>query len=142
MVSTRDKYFIERAYAQAVSMEKACGARVCAIVVLKNRVIAFGGNKKKTHPFQAEYSKKPEALSLHAETDAIKNALKQVSVDDIRKATLYIARAKKVGRGGTGPFVYGISKPCTGCMRAIGVFDIKKVVYTTNEGTIESFTRK
>ena len=140
MVSTRDKYFIELAYAQAVSSENAGGARHGAVVVLKNRVVSFGQNKKKTHPFQATYSKKPEALSLHAENDAIKNALKQLSVDDIRKATLYVARARRDGVGGS--FRYGIAKPCSGCMGAIGTFEIKKVVYTTNEGTIESFTRK
>lgn len=140
MASTRDKYFIELAYAQAISIEKAGGARVGAVIVLKNKVIAFGINKNKTHPFQAKYSKKPEALSMHAENDAIKNALKRIEVNDMRKATLYVARAKLNGARGT--FGYGMAKPCIGCMRAIGTYELKRVVYTTDEKTIDSFTRK
>ena len=140
MVSKRDKTFIELAFTQAVSSENAGGARHGAVLVLKNRVVSFGQNKKKTHPFQATYSKKPEALSLHAENDAIKNALRQLRVEDMRKTTLYIVRARRDGAGGE--FRYGLAKPCIGCMRAIGTYELKRVVYTTNEGTIESFTRK
>lgn len=142
MITKRDKYFIDLAFAQAISIEKTGGARVGAAIVLKNKVIAFGQNKNKTHPFQAEYAKRPEALYLHAENDAIKNALKRVSVDDLRKATLYVARAKKIGTTGRGPFVYGLAKPCKGCMGAIGTYELKRVVYTTDEETIDIFTRK
>ena len=73
MITKRDKYFIELAFAQAISIEKAGGARIGAAIVLKNKVISFGRNKNKTHPFQLEYAKKPEALYLHAENDAINN---------------------------------------------------------------------
>ena len=141
MVSARDKHFIEVAYAQAASAKKHGGARVCAIVVLKNKPISFGSNKNKTHPFQAKYAKHPEALDLHAENDAIKNALSFITVDGLRKSTLYISRAKRSGDSGVGPFVYGLAKPCRGCMRAIVTFGLKRVVYTTDAGTIDSFVR-
>ena len=140
MISKRDKSFINVAFAQAVSSDVSGGARVGAVIVLKNKVIAFGRNQKKTHPFQVEYTRRPGAICLHAENAAIKNALKRISVDDMRKATLYVARAKRTDAGG--PYIYGIAKPCSGCNRAIATFEIKRVVYTTSEGTIESFSRK
>jgi deoxycytidylate deaminase len=57
---------------------------------------------------------------------AIFNALKVVDVGDLRKSTLYVARAKIQD---TTP-VCALSKPCSGCMKAIRFYGIKKVVYT------------
>lgn len=122
---------MDLAFAQAISSEKAGGARLGVAIVIKNRVIAFGTNKKKTHPFQAQYAKNKDAIDLHAENDAIVNALHQVKIDDLERATMYIARAKRSTRGG--PFTWGLAKPCTGCMRAISAFNIKRVVYTTDK---------
>ena len=41
------------------------GARLAAAVVYKNRIISIGVNQKRSHPFQARYSKNgDEVLSL------------------------------------------------------------------------------
>lgn len=116
----------------AEANEEFASAKLAAAIVKKNRIISFGFNSKKTHPFQAKYARNDEAIYLHAEIAAIKNALRHISVDDLCYTTLYIARVKK-----TAPFsnklVWGLAKPCAGCARAISEFGIKNVVYTTNE---------
>jgi hypothetical protein len=93
----------------------------------------MGFNKKKSHPFQRKFSKHEEAIYLHAEIDAIKNALKNVDAETISKSTLYIMRVKYEDMNAK-RFVRGLSKPCEGCSRAIAQFGIKKVYYTTEEG--------
>ena len=140
MITKRDKYFIDLAFRQAIGSEKAGGSRHGAVLVIKNRVVSFGTNQQKSHPFQAEYGKKPEAINLHAETDAIKNALRMIDINDLRRGTLYLARAKHAKQ--YGPLVKAGAKPCVGCMRAITTHGLKRVVYTTDEGTVTYFTRK
>lgn len=132
-VSTRDMRYIDTAMAHAASSERVAAARVSAVLVIKNRVIAFGTNSRKSHPFQAAYGKNKEAIYLHAETDCIKNALKKVSVEDLRKATMYVARTKKANSRPNAPDMWGMSKSCSGCTRAIAEYELKRVVYTTNE---------
>jgi len=114
----------------ATSIEKVAGARVSSCVVLKNNILSFGFNKRKSHPFQAKFGKNEECIFLHAEIDAIKNALKCTSVEDLQRCTLYIYRSKKVN----GVETNGLAKPCVGCMRAIVSFNIKNVVYSTDDG--------
>lgn len=114
----------------ATSIEKVAGARVSSCLVLKNNILSFGFNKRKSHPFQAKFGKNEECIFLHAEIDAIKNALKCTSVEDLQRSTLYIYRSKKVN----GVETNGLAKPCVGCMRAIVSFNIKNVVYSTDDG--------
>jgi tRNA(Arg) A34 adenosine deaminase TadA len=108
---------------------------LAACVVKRNKIISFGHNKKKTHPLQNKFNKHPQAIYLHAEIDAIKNALKRLSVEDLAGSTLYIVRTKKDGSE-------GLAKPCSGCMQAIESFNIGKVIYTTNvQGQFKKITR-
>jgi len=98
-----------------------------AAVVIGKRVVGLGVNSYKSHPFADKYSAREGAVYLHAETSAIKNALRTVSVEELSKATLFVARVKKNGE-------VAMSKPCKGCERCIVDFGIKNVVYTTDEG--------
>lgn len=112
------------------NLEKVAGAKLSSCIVHKNNILSFGFNSKKSHPFQAKFGKNDECIFLHAEIDAIKNALKNNSVDDLRKSTLYVYRTKKMN----GIEKSGLAKPCAGCMRAIVNFNIKNVVYSTENG--------
>jgi len=114
----------------ASTIEKVGGARIAASLVLKNSVLSFGFNQRKTHPFQAKFGKNIDSIYLHAEVDAIKNALKSCSLDDLKNSVLYVARSKTINK----LQVSGLAKPCDGCMRAIANFNIKKVVYSTDDG--------
>lgn len=107
-------------------------ARLAACVVLKNNIVSFGVNEKKSHPFQARYGKNKDAVYLHAETAAIKNALKYISVAELEKATLYVCRVK-FSDAAKKAFIFGLSKPCSGCFRCINTFNIKQVVYSLDK---------
>ena len=107
----------------------ASGARHAAALVYKNRIISAGINQKRSHPFQAKYSKNEDAIYLHAETDTIRTALRHLSEKQLSKSTLYVCRIKHEDGADT-PLIWGLSKPCVGCQRAIATFDIKGVVYS------------
>ena len=64
-------------------------ARLAACVVYKRDIVSFGINQLKSHPFQAKFSKNEDSIFLHAETDAIKNALSfgDVVMFDLKSAT-------------------------------------------------------
>lgn len=104
-------------------------ARLAACVVLQNDIVSFGVNEMKSHPFQARYGKNKDAVFLHAETSAIKNALKYISLHDLERCTLYISRVKFDDATKT-KLIFGTAKPCPGCFRCINTFNIKKVYYT------------
>ena len=112
-------------------------ARLAAAIVRGNKIISIGRNRKKSDPLQAKFSKNNEAIFLHAEIHAIKNALREIRVDELQDTSLYICRVKQPNTY-TDPFVWAMSKPCEGCERAILEFGIKEVIYTTSPGVCET----
>jgi tRNA(Arg) A34 adenosine deaminase TadA len=131
----KDQNFVSILKKISQDIECVGNQTLAACVVKRNKIISFGHNKKKTHPLQNKFNKHPQAIYLHAEIDAIKNALKRLSVEDLIGSTLYIVRTKKDGSE-------GLAKPCYGCMQAIESFGIAKIVYTTNlEGYYGIFKR-
>ena len=107
--------------------------QLAAAVVIRGRVISFGYNRMKTDPMQAKYSVNKERIYMHAEIHAIKNALRHVSVDELKRATLLVLRTREDTVSG-----WGMAKPCEGCMRAIAEFGIKNVKYTNEQGLIDT----
>jgi cytidine deaminase len=113
----------------AIANPRVSGAKLAAAIVNKNKIISIGVNSMKSSPLQAKYAtNKDLSIYLHAEISAIKNALRQIDVEDFKKVSLYVCRVKYDIL--TNSIVYGLAKPCSGCMRAIFEFDIKKVYYT------------
>ena len=118
----------------AVSVEPVAQARIAASIVYRNEIVSVGVCQKKTHPFQAQYGKNEDCIYLHAETDAIKNAIKLIGLEELAKSTLYVCRVKFEDYSKK-KFLFGLAKPCIGCARAIANFNIGKVVYSLdNEG--------
>ena len=132
MINARDHRIMGFLRRQAIDVKAVKSSRIAAAVTIKNDIISLGHCQRRTHPFQARYCKNPEAIYLHAETNAISNALNHVSKRELRDATLYIRRMKLPNKDSK-DFVDGNCKPCVGCMRAIIAFGIKKVVYSTEE---------
>lgn len=132
-----DKYFstLEK-LAVSIDYNSKHRARIASCIVFKNSIISFGINQMKSHPFQARFSRNIESIYLHSETDAINNALKLITIDELSKSSLYICRVKYDGVKNKN-IIWGMSKPCTGCMRAIATFNIKKVYYTCDNGGFE-----
>jgi deoxycytidylate deaminase len=128
-------YVLERLkYLSDLAREKPMvyRAKIVAGIYIRNNLIAVGENSYKTHPFQARFSKHEDCIYLHAEIDAIKNALREVEVDELARAEMYVARMK--WNSGEKEYLKpGMAKPCEGCQRAIATFDISHVYYTIDE---------
>lgn len=113
---------------------------VSAALVYRNKIISFGTNQMKTHPYQMRYGKNKQCVFWHAETLAIYNADKKMKFDKISKSTLYVARIKYENTEKEN-FVSGLALPCDGCMRCIKEYGIKNVIYTLDhiEDTKENY---
>jgi tRNA(Arg) A34 adenosine deaminase TadA len=100
--------------------------KLAAGVVYKNRLVAVGVNSYKSHPLMTKYGKNPEAIYLHAEVDAIKNALRVLSLQELEKSDILVVRVKKDGHD----YKTCLAKPCEGCARAIEAFNLRNLYYT------------
>ena len=98
-------------------------------IVYKNNLIATGVNSYKTHPLMAQWGQNEDSICLHAEIDAIKNALKLITPRQLAKCDIYIVRVKRPEPNSKG-WITGLAKPCKGCRRAIVNFGLRNVYYT------------
>lgn len=122
--------------AKVAAANPAQREKLAAAIVCRNKIISIGMNSMKSHPMAAKYGKNEHAVYLHAEVAAIKNALREISVDEFSKCDIYITRVKKE-KPFTNKYVWGLAKPCAGCERAIAEFGLKRVVYTCDDGDYE-----
>ncbi len=129
VIEKRDLSALRLLFEHAKEVKPVAAARMAAMIVIKGSNGFIGVNSLKTDPLQARFAKNEEAVHLHAEVAAIKLALRSLGVDDLSKATLYVARAK-YSDGKRTKFLWGSAKPCAGCRRAIEEFNIGRVVYT------------
>ena len=113
----------------AQSIVPVRSARIAASVVCRGKVVAYGYNHKKSHPFQAKFCKNKDAVFFHAEVHAIKNALRVIDVDDLSKCDLYIVRAKRENNRNR-KWITGLAKPCSGCQKCIDAFELKNIYYS------------
>lgn len=109
----------------ARDLPKVFGVQVVAAIYKGNRLVAYGFNKPKTHPFQRQWAPHPLALYSHAEVDAIRKAIKQEV--DLTRCTIYVARWTNDGPA--------IARPCNGCMCAIKSFGFKQAYWSDRHGT-------
>ncbi len=93
----------------------------------KGNIISMGTNSYcKTHPTQAKYAQKigkVDAIYLHAEIDALVKCHK-------KPYAVFVVRFNKRGQ----PMM---AKPCPICRLAMKEAGVKKVVYTTHDGSMK-----
>jgi len=99
--------------------------RLGAVIVKGSRILSTGFNQRR-------YTKELKQPTLHAEADAILKLLKSNRLEDLAGSTLYVSRFTAGG-------AVGCSKPCEACQRLIESVGIRKVVYTTDFNTTESY---
>ena len=112
---------------RAAKESKFVRARVGAVIVRGNRVLATGCNRigySRLLPDRAF----PE--SVHAEQQAILQLLKERRSHEMVGSTMYVSRVNNDG-------VARFSRPCLYCQRLIEAVGISKVIYTTNTGIEE-----
>jgi deoxycytidylate deaminase len=116
----------------AMSQDPCGNSRHVAAIVYRNEIIAFGFNRKQSHPFQKKFSRHEDAIFLHAENDAILQVIKRYGMDILENCTMYVARMKYDGWQKEN-MIRGLSKPCLGCSRSLAAHGVKKVLYTCDE---------
>lgn len=107
-------------------------SRVIAAIYSKGKEIALATNSYKTDPFQAKFGSSPMCIYKHAEISVIKRAIKHLGIKGLRKCTLYVCRAKFNNER---ELLWGLAKPCSGCLRAIYQFGLKRVVYSEDSNS-------
>jgi len=111
--------------------------KLSAGVVYKKNLISTGVNSYKSHPMMKGPGYNPEQIFMHAEVDAIRNALRLIPQQEMEKTELYVVRVRRPC-GNTKKWVYGMAKPCAGCMMTIASFNISKIFWTTDELEIDN----
>jgi len=129
-LSNRDRRVLNVLTKVAEKLTPVKSSRIAAAIVYKNEILSIGTCSYKTHTFQTKFNKNPHAIHLHAETDAIRQALNDVHPSELKRATLYIQRSKIDRNEG---WVNGNAKPCSGCLKAIIEYGLKRVVYSTDD---------
>ena len=102
---------------------------VASALIYRNKIISFGTNQMKSHPYQLRYGTNQQCVFWHAETSAIYTADKKLGFDKFEKSVLYVSRVKYKNTEKQ-KFVSGLAQPCDGCMRCIRQYGIKRVIYT------------
>jgi len=120
----------------AIAVPRIGSGSLAAAIVYKGRIISVGVNQMKTHPLQMKYQSNPMRISLHAEIAAIVRGSKLLTESEIRKASVYVSRNKKI----SGVNSYGLAQPCRGCLDCIMAFGFKDLWHTNNSGSSEPFT--
>lgn len=103
--------------------------KMSAGVVYRKQLIATGVNSYKTHPLMLQYGENEHKIHLHAEVDAIKNALRLITQEQLTQCSLYVVRVKRPTQQSK-EWTYALAKPCLGCQRMITEFGIKEVLWT------------
>jgi len=109
------------------------GQRVpmAAGIVYKKHLVATGTNQPKTHPLMMTQGYRADQLYMHAEVDAIRNALRLITPAQLAECNIHVVRVKRP-YSGSKRWVHGLAKPCEGCANVIENFGIKKVFWTSD----------
>ena len=110
--------------------------KMAAGIVYRKQLLAVGTNSYKSHPWMVpEKGYKDGQIFLHAETDAIKNALRLITQDQLAKCELYVVRVKRPDywNGNSDQWIKGLARPCPGCMRTVASFGVKRIFWTEDE---------
>lgn len=133
-IHMKDKHLEMLQLAAEVAQNSQEHYKVAAIIVHRNKVVSVGINSRKTDPFQAKFNKhyNPLKIHKHAEIAAIKQSIRHLGDGDYRRATIYVARIKRIDYTKNG-WAWGLAKPCEGCQGAIDEFEIGRIVYTVKD---------
>lgn len=112
---------------KAARGSKFVRARVGAVIVRGNRVLSSGCNRI---GYSHILTSRAFPESIHAEQQAILGLLKERRGHELVGSTMYVSRVNNSG-------IARLSRPCSYCQRLIESVGIRRVIYTTNNGTEE-----
>ena len=122
MISNRDERFIDMAANEA--LRSKCLMRHGCVAVINGRIVGRGCNNYRCHSSDGFIN---NTMTCHAEIAAIRNASKQNI--KFNKIVLYVVRVDANNS-------LKLSAPCIDCMEKINALNIKRIVHSTNKGTL------
>lgn len=127
-ITRRHRKIVNTLVSVAKGVDPIGRSRHAAAVVRGNRIISLGYNRDITSPFQKLFGKNEDAVFVHAEIDAIKQALRNVTdqsylTADLKGYDLYVVRLMANDS-------LGSSKPCLGCQKAIVHFGFSNIYWS------------
>lgn len=105
-LNKKETEFMDLAYQEALLSSKEGGIPIGAVLVVGNKVLAKGRNKRIQE----------QSMIKHAETDCLENTRRKVAAEDLQHATLYTTLS-----------------PCTMCAGAILLNKIPRVIIGENK---------
>lgn len=112
--------------------------KMAAGIIYKKQLLATGVNQLKTHPIMLGPGYRDGQVFMHAEVDAIRNALNFISPKQLQSCSLYIVRVKKPHIGASN-WIHGLAKPCPGCTQTIASYGITDVHWTVDELEVKDY---
>lgn len=100
--------------------------KMAAIIYKRKKILGVGMNSYKSHPMQKRFSIDDKKIFLHAEIDALKNALKEHDASELIGAEIIVARIMKNGK-------CGFAKPCDICQKALTEYKLSGIYWTEYE---------
>lgn len=122
MVSNRDQRFIEIAADQASRSQ--CLMRHGCVAVMNGRIIGRGFNNYRCHSNDGFIQ---NTMTCHAEIAALREVNKRGKKS--KKIVLYVVRLDSNN-------TLKASAPCIDCMKRINTMRVKRVIHSTNSGSI------
>lgn len=100
--------------------------RVGAVIVKGGNILSVGFNTRQPSSVLGTPTR-------HAEASAILKLMKEQRQHELVGSSIFVTRFTAGGR-------VGLARPCHHCMGLIRASGLKRIYYTTNEGTTESIT--
>lgn len=100
--------------------------RVGAVLVKGGNILSTGFNTRQPSSVLGTPTR-------HAEASCILKLMKEQRQHELVGSSIYVTRFTAGGR-------VGLARPCNACMGLIQASGIKRIYYTTNEGTTESIS--
>ena len=109
-ISRRDFRIMSFLRRNAIDLEPVKSSRIASAIAIKRNIVSLGYCSKRTHPFQKRFAKNPDAIYLHAETNAI-------------------AKLAKSSESGCGAAMFVTHAPCIDCAKLVYQSGIASVYY-------------
>lgn len=129
-VSNHEDQMISRAIYEATC--SPCKMRHGCVASINGKYITGGHNHYRIYSSNGLIN---NPCSCHAEMDVLHKCLKIVKPSKLKKITLYVVRISSTG-------IIGCSAPCFDCMKKLSKFNVKKFIYSTDDGTFMSIKCK
>lgn len=108
--------------------------KMAAGIVYRRHLVSTGVNSYKTHPLMQSPGYRTEQIYMHAEVDAIRNALRLITQDQLSRSAIYVVRVKRTRD--CSDYQFGMARPCQGCTRMIASFGLNSVWWSKDHEPI------